>query len=345
MSDHIHDTIYSVAVIGAGPAGVSVCCELAKLGVGVVLFGPQRHDIPVENIVPANFDPDHALFFALNRQLDDCLKQGDVTRVYRKVTKLIPGNAHDDPFKITDDENKVWCAKRVVVASGSTMRSLIAESESMNKHVAECLFASVGTQVHAIPKATLTAVDHFVVIGPAIPHTLLHTLELLRRRSVADAVKSKNSIAPSVTIVTKGSFDSTAKLYKYCKEAKSITILENHMIAAMDVSEEKVQVKSLTVAPVTSTVEELRAGTAGVEIPCQYALTLLGGTGNTSFLKGLGVCMDNSQRVIIDIDAGYTSSLSQLFAIGSVTKSTICVTGATYEGRVLATVLATLPSA
>lgn len=312
MTDHKFDDVLDVAVIGTGPAGSAAMLELVDYGVTAVLFGPApTRDATVSKATQNAIDfvlPDTCFAEEIQDSVSIVTEDNyKALRVPRKITKMYPvDSSQTGCIQLADDENKIWTAKSVIVASGTTRKGLFPAGETKFDH---CVSTDIkkATQVFAQPSTVTT----MVMVAPATTATLL----------LAERLMDLNGAA-TLIVCTTAKFTPSIVLDRVLQRHKSqIQLEEDNVLTSLILDE--------------TDPSKLSGVTLGLkEVPCQFVLTLLGTVPNTTFLAGTSVALGSKKQV--QTDEQFATSECGVFAAGSVRQCPCDVIDAIHQGRVAA---------
>ena len=288
--------LYDVAIVGAGPAGLSSAVYAASEGLSVLVldslaFGGQAGaSARIENYL--GFPTGISGMALTARAYNQAQKFGVEMAIPRTVVSLeCAGDSHRGSFTLHLAEGERVRARSIIVATGARYRRLEVEN----------LSSFEGSSVHywASPlEAQLCHGQEVVVVGGG--------------NSAGQAVVYLATVASSVWLLLRGG-DLGAKMSRYLVER--VTGLGNvQLVPHATITALEGEAGSVTAVRWQDGVSEVRR-------PAHHVFLFIGAEPNSAWLEEAGVALDDKGFVLTGGDAGpreLETSRPGIFAVGDV---------------------------
>ena len=305
-------TIYDVAVVGAGPAGLAAAVYAASEGLSTVVIegiapgGQAGTSSKIENYL--GFPTGISGQRLANRAFVQCLKFGVRFAVSREAITL---ERQSDTHKITLEGGISLCSKAVVIATGAQYRKLPLENFEKFENQG-IYYAATGMETSYCRDKEVVVVGGGNSAGQAalfLAQAATHVYMMIRGKSLAATMSQY--------------------LLSRIEQSRHITVLTETEIVSLEGGSHLEQVTWANRHDGSTTTK-----------PIEDLFVMIGAQPNTSWLKGV-VTLDEKGFVITGGPQGfdstpYATNVAGIYAVGDVrTASVKRVASAVGEGSVV----------
>ena len=286
------DNIYDVAIVGAGPAGLTVALYCGRANLSTIVFG-NIYDSQIAKAGDIRNYPgiESIQGIDLIERLENQAKQYNVVITPSNVTRAVPG----ENFILYSDVDE-FKARSVVIATGSKHRELNipGEKEYVYKGVSYCSICDGN-----LYKGKVVAL---VGSGDQAAKAALYLAGLCKE---------------VIALTEKPDIDSPM-YFEQIKSARNIRVIGEAHVSAIEGGE---TVERIKFRPTEGPEEVL-----GVE-----AVFIEGGIPNTLLARELGLSLDDKGNISVSCP-GHSTNVDGVFAAGDVTSGVHQVSKAVGDG-------------